>query len=76
MTSFAEIELQINKYKEQGLSLFSSSSFQTHSTVLLHLISRIDKKIPVYFLHTGFHFPETIIYKNQITELFGINTIH
>jgi len=75
MTSFAEIELQINKYKEHGLTLFSSSSFQTHSTVLLHLISRIDKSIPVYFLHTGFHFPETIMYKNQITELFGINTI-
>jgi len=75
MTSFAEIELQINKYKERGLSLFSSSSFQTHSAVLLHLISRIDKSIPVYFLHTGFHFPETIMYKNQITELFGINTI-
>lgn len=75
MTSFAEIELQIKKYKEQGLKLFTSSSFQTHSTVLLHIISRIDPTIPVYFLHTGFHFPETILYKNQITELFKINTI-
>ena len=75
MTSFEEIALKINEYKERGLKLFSSSSFQTHSTVLLHLISRIDKQIPVYFLHTGFHFPETILYKNKITELFGINTI-
>ncbi|MFI5172963.1 MAG: phosphoadenylyl-sulfate reductase, partial [Chitinophagales bacterium] len=57
------------------LKLFTSSSFQTHSTVLLHIISRIDKTIPVYFLHTGFHFPETLLYKNKISELFGLTTI-
>ncbi len=76
MTTFEEIKAQIEKYTEEGLQLFTSSSFQTHSTVLLHIISRIDKGIPVYFLHTGFHFPETIQYKNQISELFGLNTIN
>jgi phosphoadenosine phosphosulfate reductase len=73
--TFEEIKNQINQYQSRGLRLFTSSSFQTHSTVLLHMLSRIDKSIPVYFLNTGFHFPETIQYKNQISELFGINTI-
>jgi len=75
MEGFELIESQIRKYRENGLTLFTGSSFQTHSTVLLHIISRIDKSIPVYFLNTGFHFPETMIYKEQISNLFGLSTI-
>ncbi|MFN0276820.1 MAG: phosphoadenylyl-sulfate reductase [Chitinophagales bacterium] len=71
----SEISQQLKKYKEKGFSLFTSSSFQTHSTVLLHIIAQFDKTIPVYFLNTGYHFPETISYKEQITKLFGIQTI-
>jgi len=71
----SQIESEVKRYLDNGLRLFTSSSFQTHSTVLLHILSRIDRSIPVYFLHTGFHFPETIMYKNTITELFGLNTI-
>lgn len=72
MATFPEIEKQIRSYQARGLSLFTSSSFQTHSTVLLHILSRIDKSIPVYFLNTGFHFPETITYKQEIAALFGL----
>lgn len=72
---FEEISSQIKSYSDRGLKLFTSSSFQTHSIVLLHIISRIDKSIPVYFLQTGFHFPETLLYKNQITALFGLKRI-
>ena len=75
MVGIEDIAAQIKAYKDKGLTLFTSSSFQTHSTVLLHIISRIDNTIPVYFLNTGFHFPETMMYKQQITELFGLNTI-
>ncbi len=75
MPDFEEIKEQISRYKDNGLKLFTSSSFQTHSTVLLHILSRIDNTIPVYFLNTGFHFPETIAYKDTITKHFGLNTI-
>lgn len=75
MEAFDLIALQIRKYQESGLKLFTGSSFQTHSTVLLHIISRIDKTIPVYFLNTGFHFPETMVYKNEISNRFGLTTI-
>lgn len=71
--TFEEIAAKIGDYKNRGLKLFTTSSFQTHSIVLLHILSRIDKKIPVYFIHTGYHFPETLSYRDQITELLGLN---
>ncbi len=69
----AQIREKIESYKSQGLQLFSTSSFQTHSVVLLHIVSQIDRSIPIYFINTGFHFPETIVYRNMITELLGLN---
>lgn len=52
--------------------MFTSSSFQTHSTVLLHIISESPINIPVFFLNTGYHFPETISYKEKITDAFAL----
>lgn len=72
---YSDIKKRINEYKEEGKKIFTTSSFQTHSIVLLHIISRIDRSIPIYFLNTGYHFSETIEYRNDITELLGLNTI-
>lgn len=72
--TFEEIKDKITAYQSQGLKLFTTSSFQTHSIVLLHMLSRIDKSIPVYFINTGYHFPETLQYRDQISELLGLNT--
>lgn len=67
------IREKILSYKAAGLRMFSTSSFQTHSLVLLHIISRIDSSIPVYFINTGYHFPETVAFKDFIAKAFGIN---
>lgn len=72
---FEEIKSHIIKYQDEGKKLFTTSSFQTHSIVLLHLLSRIDKTIPVYCLNTGFLFPETMAYKDQLADEFGLNMI-
>ncbi|HRJ30224.1 MAG TPA: phosphoadenylyl-sulfate reductase [Cyclobacteriaceae bacterium] len=69
------IQEKIEAYTRAGKRLFTSSSFQSHSLVLLHILSRIDKSIPVYFINTGYHFPETIQFRDHITELFGLNTV-
>lgn len=69
------IRQQIQHYQQQGLRLFATSSFQSYSIPMLHIISRIDASIPIYFLHTGYHFPETLTYKEQITALLGLNVI-
>jgi phosphoadenosine phosphosulfate reductase len=72
---FTAIQTTIQRYREEGKKLFTSSSFQSHSLVMLHILSRIDKSIPVYFINTGYHFPETIRFRDYITEVFGLNTI-
>ncbi len=72
---FDQIKAKIERYRHADKKLFTSSSFQSHSLVMLHIISRIDKTIPVYFINTGYHFPETIRFRDQVTEQFGLNTI-
>ncbi len=70
-----EIKKQIARYKSEGLKIFASSSFQTQSVPLLHIISIVDKNIPVYFLNTGFHFAESLSFKDELTELLGLNVV-
>ncbi|MBI5542014.1 MAG: phosphoadenylyl-sulfate reductase [Bacteroidia bacterium] len=72
---FEEIERQIKLYKHQGKRLFATSSFQTQSVVLLHIMSQIDKSIPVYFMNTGYLFPETTQYKDLLQNKFDLNII-
>lgn len=69
---FAE---QVKSYKQRGLKMFATSSFQPQSIVMLHLISEVDKSIPVYFLDTRYHFPETVDYRNAVEEKFGLDII-
>ncbi|HEY0771950.1 MAG TPA: phosphoadenosine phosphosulfate reductase family protein, partial [Sphingobacteriaceae bacterium] len=73
--NFNEIKAKLEGYKQEGRTMFTTSSFQSHSLVLLHMISRIDPKIPVYFINTGFHFPETVQFRDYITDRFGLNTV-
>ncbi|MDX1950399.1 MAG: phosphoadenylyl-sulfate reductase [Rickettsiales bacterium] len=56
-------------------TLFSFSSFGSWSALLLHMIAEIDKSIPVLFLDTGKHFPETIKYANDITKHLGLKNL-
>lgn len=56
--------------------MFASSSFQTHSIPMLHLIAQIDPEIPVVFLNTGFLFPETMAYRDLIADLYGLKIIN
>lgn len=52
-----------------------TSSFGPESGVLLHMVSRIDPAIPVLFLETGYHFPETLEYKEKLIRLFGLKKV-
>lgn len=70
-----EIKKIIVSYINSGKKVFATSSFQNQSLVLLKIISEIDEKIPIYFLNTGYHFPEMIAYKEDLTELLNINVV-
>ena len=53
----------------------ASSSFGPESGVLLHMISQIDPNVPVLFLETGYHFPETLKYKHELAEFLGLKNV-
>ena len=50
-----------------------TSSFAATSAFLLHVFSRIVPKQRIFFIDTGYHFPETLEYKKKLTELFNLD---
>lgn len=51
------------------------SSFGADSAVLLHLIARVDRHLPIVFLDTGKHFEETLRYRDALADDFGLTDI-
>lgn len=51
------------------------SAFGTESAVLLHLIAQIDRNTAVIFLDTGKHFPETLRYRDLLTNCLGLTNV-
>jgi phosphoadenosine phosphosulfate reductase len=52
-----------------------SSSFGADAAVMLHLVSEIDKSLPVIFLDTDRHFYQTLQYRDQLVERFGFTNL-
>ncbi len=55
-----------------GKGLVMSSSFGAQSAVMLHLVSRIAPETPVIFIDTGYLFPETYRFADQLKQRFGL----
>jgi len=51
------------------------SSFGAESAILLHLIGTIEPNIPVLFLDTGKHFPETLSYRDALVAQLGLTNL-
>ena len=52
-----------------------SSSFQTQSLPLLHMALQAMPDIRVFFLNTGYHFWDTLIFREQLGREMDINVI-
>ncbi len=52
-----------------------TSSFQAEDMVVVHMVRAILPRVPVLFLETGYHFPETITYRNQAVADWNLNLI-
>ena len=48
-------------------------SFQAEDVLLLHLTRELRPNIPVLFLDTGYHFPETYAYRDRMTAEWNLN---
>jgi phosphoadenosine phosphosulfate reductase len=56
-----------------GDALVLSTSFGAQAAVMLHLATRIAPNLPVVFVDTGYLFPETYGFADQLTERLRIN---
>ncbi len=50
-------------------------SFQHDGVVLAHMLRTIAPEVPVVFVNTGFHFPETLAYRDLLVERFGLRLV-
>lgn len=51
------------------------SSFGADSAVLLHMVAQVDAATPVVFVDTGFLFPETLDYRDELVGLLGLTDV-
>jgi phosphoadenosine phosphosulfate reductase len=51
-------------------------SFQTECMALVDLVIAHYPNIPVLFLETGYHFPETYAYRDRMTERLHLNLVN
>ncbi len=51
------------------------SSFGAESVVLLHMVARLDPRLPVLFLDTEMLFPETLDYQAELAETLGLRDL-
>jgi phosphoadenosine phosphosulfate reductase len=59
--------------KTFGAGLVTTSSFGIQSAVTLHLATRIQPEIPVIMIDTGYLFPETYGFIDELTERLNLN---
>ena len=52
------------------------SSFGAESAVLLHLVTQVAPAMPVLFLDTGKHFPETLAYRDLLAGRLKLNLVN
>jgi phosphoadenosine phosphosulfate reductase len=63
----------IQLYKDFEVSeVMLTSSFAATSAFLLKLFSEVNKNQTVFFIDTGYHFEETLKYKEELTQRYGL----
>src|SRR6266540_4784757 len=53
-----------------------TSSFQAECVVLNHMLRQERPDLPVLFLETFHHFPQTLAYRDEMTAKWGLNLIN
>ena len=53
-----------------------TSSFQAEDVVLVHFVREVMPNVPVLFLETFHHFPQTLAYRDDIAAKWNLNLIN
>jgi phosphoadenosine phosphosulfate reductase len=63
------------KDRRAGDACFTCS-FQAEDVIVLHLLRKVLPDVPVLFLETGYHFPETYEFRDQLARDWGLNLVN
>jgi phosphoadenosine phosphosulfate reductase len=62
--------------EDSGLdSIAIASAFQAEGTCVIHMAVSVRPDVPIIFLETGFHFAETLAFKERLTEELNLNLV-
>lgn len=56
-------------------NLAIATSFQASGLVLLNMLHEVGIDLPLLFLNTGFHFPETLAFRDRCVERWGLSLV-
>ena len=65
----------LREHLEHAQHACITSSFQAEDVVVLQMALQIQPDIPVLFLETGYHFPETLEYRDRIASEWNLNLV-
>ncbi len=60
----------------QNARVCLTSSFQAEDMVVAHLLRKRVPDVPVLFLDTGYHFPQTYEYRDRMTREWSLNLVN
>ncbi|HYU92335.1 MAG TPA: phosphoadenosine phosphosulfate reductase family protein, partial [Actinomycetota bacterium] len=52
-----------------------ASSFQAEGTCVIDMAAKLRPEVPILFLETGFHFAETLAFREQLAERLALNVV-
>ena len=52
-----------------------TSSFATTSAFLLRVFSRVNAAQKIYFINTGYLFPETLVFRDEVAQECGLTIV-
>lgn len=74
----AELLIETDRVIDENLSVNDcvTSSFQAECVALVHMLIARRPRIPVIFLDTGYHFGQTLDYRDRIAAAWNLNLIN
>ncbi len=79
----SEVEVRANAAREflrerlaPAQDVCVTSSFQAEDVVVLHMVREILPRVPVLFLETGYHFTETLAYRDRMAAEWNLNLVN
>jgi phosphoadenosine phosphosulfate reductase len=72
----AEEVIELALRNRSGNGVCFTCSFQAEDVIVLHLLRKSLPNVPVLFLETGYHFPETYEFRDQLAREWELNLVN